>query len=217
MGTVAEIVRVEALDDGIVDDPAEVHRYHLQLVTEADRLARLVDDLFTLARIERGELRLRPEPVDLGELADTTVAALEAFAQRRDLALTLSVDGDTTAVVDPHAIGRVLRNLLDIAPAAVCPGGGVSIVFAARRTDGTVELAVSDTGVGFRAADGARLFEKFTRLQPGGGSYHGTGLGLYIVRRLMHLMGGRVSAESAGAGQGSRFVLVWPAAPAEPA
>ncbi|MGH8295834.1 MAG: ATP-binding protein, partial [Steroidobacteraceae bacterium] len=75
-----------------------------------------------------------------------------------------------------------------------------------------VQLAVRDSGVGFRPADAARLFQKFTRLHPGGGSSRfGTGLGLYIVRRLMQLGGGRVSAQSEGIGQGATFVLAWPA------
>jgi signal transduction histidine kinase len=99
----------------------------------------------------------------------------------------------------------------------VTPVGGGTISLTARRLDGAIELAVKDTGVGFRPVDGARLFEKFTRLHPGGGSsYFGTGLGLYIVRRLMQLAGGRVSAHSAGVGQGAQFVLTWPVAPAEP-
>ncbi|MDE2051654.1 MAG: ATP-binding protein, partial [Gammaproteobacteria bacterium] len=81
-----------------------------------------------------------------------------------------------------------------------------------RRTAGEVELTVRDSGVGFRPADAARLFQKFTRLHPGGGGSHfGTGLGLYIVRRLMQHAGGRVSAQSAGVGQGATFVLTWPA------
>ena len=67
-----------------------------------------------------------------------------------------------------------------------------------------------DSGVGFRPADGARLFQKFARLHSGGGGRFGTGLGLYIVSRLMELAGGRVSAQSAGAGQGATFVLTWP-------
>ena len=78
-----------------------------------------------------------------------------------------------------------------------------------------MELSIRDSGVGFRPADGSRLFEKFTRLPPGGGSsYYGTGLGLFIVRRLMQLAGGRVSAHSEGVGQGAQFVLTWPVAPA---
>ena len=74
-----------------------------------------------------------------------------------------------------------------------------------------------DSGVGFGADDSALLFKKFSRLHPGGGSSHnGTGLGLFIVRRLMQLTGGRVSAHSVGVGQGALFVLSWPAAPGQP-
>ena len=71
-----------------------------------------------------------------------------------------------------------------------------------------------DSGVGFEPKDGARLFEKFTRLNSAGGHY-GTGLGLFIVRRLMELARGRVSAHSDGIGRGARFVLTWPAAARE--
>ena len=78
------------------------------------------------------------------------------------------------------------------------------------------ELVVRDTGVGFRPADCAQLFKKFSRLHPAsGGSYYGTGLGLFIVRRMMQLAGGRVSAHSDGVGQGAQFVLAWPVAPME--
>ena len=105
----------------------------------------------------------------------------------------------------------ILRNLLENALAAVAPIGGGSITFLGRRTQGAVELTVRDSGVGFRPGDAARLFQKFTRLHPGGGgSRFGTGLGLYIVRRLMQLAGGRISAQSAGIGQGATFVLWWP-------
>jgi signal transduction histidine kinase len=88
------------------------------------------------------------------------------------------------------------------------------VALRAEAAGGEVTLTVRDSGVGFKPADGARLFEKFTRLNPGGGSVrYGTGLGLYIVRRLMQLAQGRVSAESAGLGQGACFSLTWPAAP----
>jgi signal transduction histidine kinase len=94
--------------------------------------------------------------------------------------------------------------------------GGGTVTLTARRLTGEVELSVRDTGVGFRPGDGAQLFKKFSRLHPGGGtSYYGTGLGLFIVRRMMQLAGGRVSAHSEGVGQGALFVLAWPVAPVE--
>jgi two-component system sensor histidine kinase BaeS len=179
---------VEALQDGVARDP---QRYLDAMAVDIDVLARLVDDLFTLARIERGELRLRREPVDLAELADTVVAGLEAFAERRNLALTLSVDGDTTAVVDPHAIGRVLRNLLDNALRHAPDRTTVDVEVVG---DGEhVALAVTDEGPGFDPSFQARATAVSTRFdeartRSGGGA----GLGLPIARGLVEAHGGRL-------------------------
>jgi signal transduction histidine kinase len=142
---------------------------------------------------------------------------LEDRAAKEKITIAADIAGGMYVMADPLALDVVVRNLLENAIAAVTPVGGGAISLTARRLNGEVELSVRDTGVGFRPADGARLFEKFTRLHPGGGSsYFGTGLGLYIVRRLMQLAGGRVSAHSEGVGQGAQFVLAWPVAPAEP-
>jgi signal transduction histidine kinase len=128
--------------------------------------------------------------------------------------LTSDVAPGLYVLTDPLALDVVVRNVLENALAAVGPVGGGSVAVSARTSDGEVALTVRDSGVGFRPADGAQLFRKFSRLHPGGGSGHyGTGLGLYIVKRLMHLAAGRVTAESAGVGQGACFVLTWPAAP----
>jgi signal transduction histidine kinase len=76
-----------------------------------------------------------------------------------------------------------------------------------------IELTVRDSGIGFRASDHEQLFRKFSRLNAGAGSsYYGTGLGLFIVQRLMQLSGGRVSASSEGLGRGAEFLLHWPRA-----
>jgi signal transduction histidine kinase len=113
---------------------------------------------------------------------------------------------------DPLALDVVVRNILENALVALGPGGGGSIALSARAVGGHVELAVRDTGVGFAAADTARLFEKFSHRRGGAGN-SGTGLGLFIVRKLMHLAGGSVSAHSDGPGKGASFLLSWPAAP----
>jgi signal transduction histidine kinase len=135
-------------------------------------------------------------------------------ARRERIELATAVPEGLQVLADPVALDVVLRNLLENAFAAVGAVGGGSIRIEARALDGSVELLVRDSGVGFRPEDSTRMFEKFTRLHPGGGSsYYGTGLGLYIVERLMQLTGGRVSARSAGLGCGAEFVLAWPAAP----
>jgi two-component system sensor histidine kinase BaeS len=179
---------VEALQDGVARDPA---RYLDAMAGDIEILARLVDDLFTLARIERGELRLRAEPVDLAELADTTVAGLEAIAHRRHLTMRLSADGDTTASVDPHAIGRVLRNLLDNALRHAPEHTAVDVVVQGDAD--RVALAIADAGPGFDPSFRAHATEVSTRFDTartrGSG---GAGLGLPIARGLVEAHGGRL-------------------------
>ena len=186
-----------------------------RMLSDLSRMEGMVSRILESARLERGRVELRHEPVELGGAVRRVAAQMEERAREEHISLAADIEAGLVVLADPLALDVILRNLLENALAAVSPVGGGSIVLSARRAGLEVELTVRDSGIGFRPADGARLFEKFTRLHPGGGSYHGTGLGLYIVRRLMLLMNGRVSAYSEGAGQGSRFVLAWPAAAVE--
>jgi signal transduction histidine kinase len=188
-----------------------------RMLADLARMEAMVTQILESNRLERGRVSLKSEPIDLANAVGRVVSHLEERAQKERIKVTTDVAREMVVMADPLALDVVVRNLLENAIAAVAPVGGGSIAVTARRLDGEIELSVRDSGVGFRPADSARLFEKFTRLHPGGGSsYFGTGLGLYIVRRLMQLAGGRVSAHSEGVGQGAQFVLAWPVAPAEP-
>ena len=188
-----------------------------RMLSDLARMEAMVTQILESVRLERGRVDLRREPLELGGAVARVVAQFEERAAKDRITISADIARGLYVLTDPLALDVVVRNLLENAMAAVTPVGGGSIMFVARRTDDEVELSVRDSGVGFRPADGARLFEKFTRLHPGGGSsYYGTGLGLFIVRRLMQLAGGRVSAHSEGVGQGAQFVLAWPVAPAEP-
>ena len=188
-----------------------------RMLSDLARMEAMVTQILESNRLERGRIDLRIEPIELGGAVARVVSHLSERAGKEKITMSADIARGMYVMADPLALDVVVRNLLENAIAAVAPVGGGAISLTARRTDGEVELSVRDTGVGFRPADGARLFEKFTRLHPGGGSsYFGTGLGLYIVRRLMQLAGGRVSAHSEGVGQGAQFVLAWPVAPAEP-
>ena len=189
-----------------------------RMLADLSRMEMMVTQILESVRLERGRVDLRSEPVELAGAVARVAGALEARARAQRIALTSDVAPGLYILADPLALDVIVRNVLENALAAVAPVGGGSVTVSARLENGEVELAVRDTGVGFRSADGARLFEKFSRLHPGGGSaQYGTGLGLYIVKRLMQLAAGRVTAESAGVGQGARFVLTWPAIPAPPA
>ena len=189
-----------------------------RMLADLARMEMMVTQILESVRLERGRVDLRSEPVELAGAVARVLAALEERARAQRITLTSDVAAGLYVLADPLALDVIVRNVLENALAAVTPVGGGSVAVSARLENGEVALAVRDSGVGFRSADGPRLFEKFSRLHPGGGSgQYGTGLGLYIVKRLMQLASGRVTAESAGVGQGACFVLTWPATPAPPA
>jgi signal transduction histidine kinase len=188
-----------------------------RMLADLTRMESMVSRILDSVRLERGRVDLKSEPVELAAAVGRVVTQFEERARNEHIALTADVPRGLTVLADPLAVDVVVRNLLEKALAAVSAVSGGSVTFAARAANGEVELSVRDSGVGFRTDDSARLFKKFSRLHPGGGSsYYGTGLGLFIVRRLMQLTGGRVSAHSVGVGQGALFVLSWPQAPRQP-
>lgn len=183
-----------------------------RMLADLARMENMVTQILESMRLDRGRIDLRSEPVDLGAAVARVVAGFEERAARDRITVSADIERGLHVLADPLALDVILRNLLENALAAVAPVGGGTVVFSSRRAGNEVELTVRDSGVGFKPADAARLFQKFTRLHPGGGGSHfGTGLGLYIVRRMMQLAGGRVSAQSAGIGRGATFVLAWPA------
>ena len=185
-----------------------------RMLADLTRMESMVSRILDSVRLERGRVDLKSEPVELAAAVGRVIAQFEERARQERIALSADVPRGLTVLADPLAVDVVVRNLLENALAAVAAVSGGSVMFAARAANGEVELSLCDSGVGFRANDSARLFKKFSRLHPGGGSSdYGTGLGLFIVRRLMQLTGGRVSAHSVGVGQGALFVLSWPAAP----
>jgi len=185
-----------------------------RMLADLTRMESMVSRILDSVRLERGRVDLKAEPVELAAAVGRVVTQFEERARQEHIELTTDVPRGLAVLADPLAVDVIVRNLLENALAAVAAKSGGTVTFTARAADGDVELAVKDSGVGFRADDSARLFKKFSRLHPGAGSsYYGTGLGLFIVRRLMQLTGGRVSAHSVGVGQGALFVLSWPAAP----
>ncbi len=203
---------VEALDDQVVDDPAEVARYYGTIRREIDRLSRMIDDLFELAQLDAGAMTLERRPVALQEIAAEVVDAMEARARQAGVALSLSIDGDPPELlVEGARIERVAANLVRNALEHTPAGGRVDVRVSA--DDRGVALSVSDTGEGLEAADLARIWERFyraersRRLAPGVSD--GAGLGLAIVRGFVEAHGGTVDAESAP-GRGATFIVRLP-------
>ena len=204
---------VEALDDGVVVEPDDVTRYHRQLVGEADRLARLVDDLFELSRIEADTLQLTLRPVALGELVSDAVAAAAALAEGQGVRLAGRVEppGDTPPVHgSAPELTRVIHNLLDNAIRHTPSGGAVEVLV--RAADGRAEVAVSDGCGGIPDDDLDRVFDLAYRgdaaRTPGGSG--GAGLGLAIARGFVTAHHGDIAVRNEPGG--CRFVVRLPLA-----
>jgi signal transduction histidine kinase len=184
-----------------------------RMLADLARMELMVTQILESARLERGRVEFKSEPLELAGAVARVVGQLEERARQEHVSIASDIAAGLYVATDALALDVVVRNVLENALAAVSRAGGGSIALSARAANGEVELSVRDSGVGFAPADGARLFQKFTRLPGGGTGNYGTGLGLFIVRRLMELARGRVSAYSEGVGCGASFVLTWPAAP----
>jgi signal transduction histidine kinase len=191
-------------------DPAETERLAGRAIDDVQRLEDLVSNILESARLDEGRIELRRQKLPLARLVGQTADRVGERARRLNVQLTVDVPADLHVLADPVAADAVLRNLLENAVASVGPTGGGTITVTAKLEGAHVAAAVRDSGVGFDPADAAALFEKFGAAAGGYRSDGRTGLGLYIVRRLMQLGGGSVRAESKGVGQGATFTVLWP-------
>src|SRR5262249_24986233 len=134
------------------------------------------------------------------------------LALKHNVTVEMAIPAGIAVHADPIAVDNVLRNLVENAIAATARKGGKVVVGAKETRDG-IDVAVTDNGVGFTEQDSHKLFEKFQRIETEEPvSSTSTGLGLFIVRRIMHFEHGKVSAASAGPGRGAVFTVTWPAA-----
>lgn len=186
----------------------ERRTHYLGLVNEqSNRLARLVDDLMQVSRIDSGRVKLRREAVDIAATIETL---LEQFRTKWvDRLITVSSDEVAFADADPHKLEEILINLIDNAVKYSPPGAPVDV--GIRTIGGEVEVSIRDHGMGIGPEDTPSLFAKFHRLAQSASEQPGTGLGLYIVKGLIEAHGGRVWVESAP-GEGSTFRFILPVA-----
>jgi signal transduction histidine kinase len=193
-------------------DPAGPQRLELlrRIQVELGRLERMIHNTLDTSRLATGGAP-SPERVLVRELAEEMLEELREFAQECGVRIAMEVPPALAVHADRDAMRTVLRNLLHNAVKASPREGEVQ--FVARAESGEATLVVRDAGIGFDGKEAPRLFEQFYRVEGDGrGRMQGTGLGLYLVERLVTHAGGRVRAESAGPGQGATFTVHWPLA-----
>jgi signal transduction histidine kinase len=198
----------DVLLGGAKSDAEHVERIARVIRAQTERLGRLVEDLLLLARLD-ARAELRREPVELDVIVREHGEELSLAVPDRRIAV--DADEGARVVGDADRLLQVLANLTANAVRHTAVGGRIAI--AVVRNGAHVDLAVSDDGEGIAAADLPRVWERFFRADPARSGGGGTGLGLAIVREITEAHGGTASVESR-VGEGSRFTLRFPAAPA---
>jgi signal transduction histidine kinase len=197
---------IEAVADGVVEDPETQARYLASARSELEKLGRLVDDLFELSRIDAGALRLNLEEASLRDLISDTLSGFKHQAERKGVRLVGEVsDGVDPVLANPPRLQRVLYNLVSNALRHT-PADG-TIILRAEPGEGVVQVEVADTGEGIPPEDLPLVFERSfrgERSRTRAGTGDGAGLGLAIARGLIEAHGGEISVESRP-GHGSRF------------
>jgi signal transduction histidine kinase len=176
-------------------DEDSIQRWRDQLMLGVERLEVLVADLLDAARIQQGRLELHPERVDLADAARAVVERFEIASERTARhRLALDIADPVVGTWDPSGIDQVITNLVSNA-LKYSPEGGVVTVRVGRDGDNAI-LSVSDTGIGIDPEQQADLFKPFARSLTGRHGISGTGLGLYITRRVVEQHGGTIALDS---------------------
>jgi signal transduction histidine kinase len=185
LGGFLELLQDEELD------PDTREAFLTQLREQVERLKKLATDLLDLSKLEAGSLELRPEPTDVGVLAEAVVSEFGPRLARHESRLALRLgERAVEADLDPERVAQIMRILIDNALQHTPPG--TDMVVTAARKDGTVRLSVRDFGEGIKRQSLERLFEPFYS----SGDGQGSGLGLAIARELAERMDGRLTVEA---------------------
>ncbi len=204
--TALQVARKQTPDAGDDDWPAGI------IERQTEVLRRLVDDLLDVSRITRGKIAIHRMPVEIGEQLRTAVLSLESAPEQTGRVTVSSPPEPVYVSADPARLQQVFANLLTNA-VKYSPGGG-EIRFSAEIEDGAVLIRCRDHGVGIPPEKTSEVFETFTQLDTSlDRESAGLGIGLALVKSLVEMHGGAVSAVSEGHGKGAEFRVVLPTIP----
>lgn len=185
-----------------------------RILEDVDRLEKMITNLLQTNRIDEGGALSRPERMDLRDSIQKILKEVGPRLEERKITLKFECSEENFPILaDPDWLHSVLTNLIDNAVKATSGNEEAEIQLTMTRKKNRISLRVVDNGIGFNPQESERIFEKFYRL---GNELRrtspGSGLGLYLVRRLVELQGGAVKASSAGPGTGAEFHISWPIA-----
>jgi signal transduction histidine kinase len=196
---------------GVYGGVSEENRRNLEMIRDNTlHVSRTIDNLLTLCMSESGKLALNKERLFLSAVVEEACGMLKSFAGKKNTRLVKENMEGIYVRADKHSLLEILLNLLDNAIKYTSKGGVVSVSAGLVEGDDLVEISVTDDGVGIAPEHLERIFERFQRAEPVGiTGEKGTGIGLDIVRNLVHLHGGDVKVESPVPGKkiGARFTF----------
>jgi two-component system phosphate regulon sensor histidine kinase PhoR len=202
---------VEMLVDGEATDARTLREYYEIIQTSSDRLARLIDNMLNISRIESGTIRVSREPVSIAVVVKEVVDVLRPQAEEKQIEL----DEELTPVVhqvlaDRDMISQAVLNLVSNAVKYTPAGGRVAVRMSVNEESRCVQVAISDSGAGIPEQDLPRLFEKFFRVEANQHMAKGTGLGLHLVKHLVETVHGGTVSVASQVGKGSTFTITLP-------
>jgi signal transduction histidine kinase len=204
----------EVLADRMFGELNEKQEEYLKdIYASGTHLLSLINDILDLSKIEAGRMELELSDFHLPAALDNALTLVRERAGRRSITLQMGVDDRLGRVrADERKIRQVVLNLLSNAIKFTPEGGRIEV--AAVPKDGSVEVSVSDTGVGIAPEDHEAVFEEFRQVGTAEKKAEGTGLGLTLCRKFIELHGGRIWVKSQ-VGEGSTFTFTIPQRPAE--
>lgn len=191
-------------------DPESLVRIRAMMARQVRHMSHLVDDLLDVARITKGTLELRKEPIALQDIVavavDTSRPLIDAGAHTLRLQMP---DVPLMLKADPTRIVQVVSNLLNNAAKYTPSNGHISLIV--ERDEGMVQISITDNGIGLHPEALSSIFEMFVQVHKGlDGAQDGLGIGLTLVRQVTELHGGAVTVTSPGLGSGSTFSVRLP-------
>ncbi len=204
----SEMIRKELF--GAITNPSYV-TYANDINASGQHLLSLINDLLDISRIESGRFEIFPEEINIAEMLEQSTKLFTQRLKNRSLSLTVDIEeGATILWADRRAFSQVILNLMSNAEKFNHDGGAISVTVSVRTDGGGVDIAVSDTGIGFDIGDVDKALEPFARIvNPMTRSIPGSGLGLPIVKALMDMHAGSVKIDSTPGG-GAMVTLSFP-------
>jgi signal transduction histidine kinase len=205
------ITRIRAVTEtalGSDNDKERLREALMDCAEESERISVILNTLMDISEAETGTMRLRFEETDVGALIKDVTELYQYIGEIKGITVSLTTAENLTARIDPGRLRQVIANLLDNAIKYTEKGGGIFITADKTEAGNELLISIKDTGTGIEAEDLPRIFDRLFRADKSR-SQRGLGLGLSLVKAVIHAHGGRIEVESA-LGKGSVFLIFIP-------